>query len=156
MNALIVHFSKFGNTRLVAEAIADGLAANGTARVLTTDQLTPADLQDADLVILGTPTHNMNLPEDVRPILQDLPKRILQGASVAAFDTSYRMSGFLARFTAAKRLDRKLRKLGGKRVAPPETFFVEGREGPLEEGEVERAKAWAASILAGMQAQPAA
>lgn len=56
------------------------------------------------------------------------------------------MNAILARFTAAKKLDRKMRKLGGKRLVPPETFFVAEREGPLEEGEVERAQAWAAQI----------
>ena len=75
-----------------------------------------------------------------------LPKRSLRGVRIAAFDTSYRMNALLARFTAAKKLDRKMRKLGGKRIVSPETFFVAEREGPLEEGEVERAQAWAAQI----------
>jgi hypothetical protein len=67
---------------------------------------------------------------------------------IAAFDTSYKMSAFLARFTAAKRIDRKLRKLGGKRLVPPETFHVhEHHEGPLFDGEIERAKDWAESML---------
>lgn len=56
------------------------------------------------------------------------------------------MNAILARFTAAKKLDRKMRKLGGKRLVPPETFFVAEREGPLEEGEVERAQTWATQI----------
>jgi hypothetical protein len=66
---------------------------------------------------------------------------------VAAFDTSYKMSRWLAPFTAARKLAARLRKLGGKRVVPPETFHVEGREGPLYEGEIERARRWAALIL---------
>jgi len=41
-----------------------------------------------------------------------------------------------------------MRKLGGKRVARPETFFVAGREGPLFDGELERAQAWAAALIA--------
>jgi len=43
-----------------------------------------------------------------------------------------------------------LRKLGGKRIAAPETFFMAGREGPLEEGEIERARAWARMLVAGL------
>lgn len=66
---------------------------------------------------------------------------------MAAFDTSYKMSAILARFTAARKLNRKLRRLGGKRIIPPETFHVRGREGPLYEGEIEWAKHWAGSIL---------
>ena len=59
---------------------------------------------------------------------------------MAAFDTSYKMSGFMARFTAAKKLDEKLRKLGGRRVVSPETFHVVACEGPLVEGELDRAE----------------
>jgi flavodoxin len=104
-------------------------------------------LENVDLVVMGSPTHRMNLPEAVRPIFESLPKRILRGVPVAAFDTSYKMSSILARFTAAKKLAQKLRKLGGKRVVPPETFYVEGREGPLYEGEIERARDWVRAIL---------
>lgn len=147
MNALVVYFSKFGNTRMVAEAIAQALEPAGSVRVLNLDQLTVSDMEEADLVVMGSPTHRMNLPEAVRPVFERLPKRILRGTPVAAFDTSYKMSAFLARFTAAKRLAKKLRKLGGKRIVPPETFHVVEREGPLYEGEIERAREWAELIL---------
>jgi hypothetical protein len=57
------------------------------------------------------------------------------------------MSWWLNHFTAAKRLARKLTKLGGKRLVPPETFHVTEREGPLFDGELERAETWAAEVL---------
>ena len=150
MNGLVVYHSQFGNTEQVAEAIAGVLQGAGAARTVRANQLTAADLQDVDLLVMGTPTHKMNIPEAVRPVFEELPKRSLRGVPIAAFDTSYKMSAFLARFTAAKRIDRKLRKLGGKRLVPPETFHVEdNHEGPLYDGELERAKTWAESILAG-------
>jgi flavodoxin len=148
MNALVVYHSQFGNTQKVAEAIAEVFRGAGVARTLSADQMAAADLQSVDLLVMGTPTHKMNLPQAVRPVFEQLPRRILRGVSTAAFDTSYKMSAFLARFTAAKRIDRKLRKLGGKRLVPPETFHVhEHHEGPLYEGEIERARHWAESIL---------
>jgi flavodoxin len=149
MNALIVYHSEFGNTRQVAEAIAEVFQQKGAVRPLGADQLTAADLQDVDLVVVGTPTHRMNLPEAVRPVFEALPRRILRGVPIAAFDTSYKMSAFLARFTAAKRIDGKLRRLGGKRLVRPETFYVNRHhEGPLYDGEIERATAWANVVLA--------
>jgi len=154
MNALVVYHSQFGNTKQVAEAITGVLQGAGAARALSTEQLTAANLQNVDLVVMGTPTHKMNLPQAVQPVLEELPKRSLRGVPVAAFDTSYRMSAFLARFTAAKRIDRKLRKLGGKRLLPPETFHVEdNHEGPLYAGEIERAKTWAESILVRLNSE---
>jgi flavodoxin len=148
MKTVIVYYTVFGHTRGLAEAMAEQLAPEGMARAIATDQVTAADLQDADLVVMGAPTHRMRLPEEVRPLFEALPRRCLRGAAVAAFDTSYRMNRFLASMTAAKTLDRRLRKFGGKRVAPPETFFMVAREGPLEGGELERAQAWAATLVA--------
>jgi flavodoxin len=155
MNSLVIYFSKFGNTKKVAEAIAETLKSEGPVRVISTDQLAASDLNEVDLVVVGSPTHRMNLPEAVRPVFETLPRRILRNVPVAAFDTSYKMSAWLARSTAARKLDRRLRRLGGKRVVPPETFHVVEREGPLYDGEIERAKEWAESILGRLKAHTA-
>jgi hypothetical protein len=61
--------------------------------------------------------------------------------------TELRMNGFLKRFTAAKKLAQKQRKMGSKRLVSPEAFHVMEREGPLYDGELERAKTWAELIL---------
>lgn len=151
MNTLVVYYSKFGNTQRVAEAIAEELQSAGPAGTLNADELRAEDLAGIELIVMGTPTHKMNLPDAVRPVLDSLPRRILRGVAVAAFDTSYEMSAFLARFTAAKKLNRKLRKLGGKRIVPPETFHVAGHEGPLLDGELERARQWADLILGQLE-----
>ncbi len=153
MNILIVYFSEFGNTRKVAEAIAETLQAAGSVRLISSDQLTASDLAQIDLAVMGSPTHRMNLPDAVRPVFDSLPRRVLRGTSIAAFDTSYKMSWWLAHFTAAPRLAKKLRKLGGKQVVPPETFHVMEREGPLYDGELERASQWAGSIITRLDAR---
>jgi flavodoxin len=147
MNAIVVYFSKFGNTQKIAETIAEELKREASVRVINSEELTASALGNVDLVIMGTPTHNMNLPKSVRPVFERLPRRILPKTPIAAFDTSYKMSPFLSRFTAAKKLVQKLRKLGGKRIVPPETFHVMEREGPLYEGELDRARDWTLLIL---------
>jgi hypothetical protein len=48
---------------------------------------------------------------------------------------------------AAPRIAGKLKKRGGNQVVPPEGFFVKGKEGPLKEGELERAASWANLII---------
>lgn len=147
MKILIVYFSKFGNTQRVAETIANSMTSNGAVKCIPASEMSVEDLEDSELIVMGTPTHRMNLPQDFRPVLEQLPKRVLRGRQVAAFDTSYKMSPWLARFTAAKKLSRKLRKLGGRLVLKSETFHVMDREGPLYEGELERASEWASSIF---------
>jgi flavodoxin len=156
VNSCLVYYTRFGNTQAVALAIADVLESAGTARALPFDGLTAADLAAADLVVFGSPTHYQNLPHEVRAALAALPKRVLRGKQVAAFDTSVETWGPLMRMTAAHRLLPKLRKLGGKRLVRPATFTVvrgqapesEERQDKLCEGELERARAWAAGLLA--------
>jgi flavodoxin len=156
MKSLVVYYSLYGNTRRLAEAIGEELQTAGAARVVSLDQLRPEDLADADLVVMGSPTHIQNVPKAVRAALAQLPRRSLAGRGVAAFDTSLKMWGPLLSMTAAHGLLRRLRKLGGKRLVGPETFFVkavdtkpEGEFDLLVEGELERAREWAAAIRRG-------
>jgi len=159
MNALVVYYTKFGNTRRVAEAIAEALSRAGDALVVDIDQLSAADLEAADLVVFGSPTHYQNLPAAVRDALQALPKRALSGKSVAAFDTSRPAWAPLMRMTAAHRLLPRLRRLGGRRVVRAETFTIESLNRKTEDrvdrllpGQIERAQSWAETILEGMGA----
>ncbi len=64
MEVAVVYESLFGNTRLVAEAIADGVrAADPAARVSVarTDAAKLADVEDACLLVVGGPTHMMRM-----------------------------------------------------------------------------------------------
>jgi flavodoxin len=147
MNTLIVYFSKFGNTHRIADTIAASMANNRKVQTIDFDSFPVNDLDNLDLLVMGCPTHKMNLPKAVNTILENVPKNALSNVPVVAFDTSYKMSWLLNQFTASKRLANKLRKLGGKLVVPPEIFLVSGREGPLFDGELDRAQDWATSFL---------
>ena len=150
MNALVIYFSKSGNTKAIAETIAATLGSSGNARTLSLEKVATADLKDIDVVVFGSPTYRMNLPAEIKSFFESAPKRSLRNVSAAAFDTSYKMSSFLSHFTAAKKLTGKLRRLGGKIIVPPQTFYVTKMEGPrynLYDSEIERAKAWAETIL---------
>jgi len=132
------------------------LQTAGAARAVSLDRLQPADLNGIDVVVMGSPTHMQNVPKSVRAALASLPRANLAGTGVAAFDTSLKKWGPLMSMTAAHGLLRQLRKPGGKRLLRPETFFVKaGEDRPdaetdlLCEGELERAREWAAVILGG-------
>ncbi|WP_416952551.1 flavodoxin family protein [Nocardioides sp. T5] len=63
MTALVVHESHWGNTRQVAQAIADGLADSHGGPVQVVDvAAAPSPLPDGvDLVVLGGPTHAFSM-----------------------------------------------------------------------------------------------
>jgi menaquinone-dependent protoporphyrinogen IX oxidase len=149
MRALVIYDSIYGNTEKIAQAIASVLGERATVNLAKVGQDEPVDWSEFELVVMGGPIHRVNLSAAMKALLKEIPKRALRGANVAVFETCYRNPRW-QRGAAARKLARKARKFGGRLVAPAESFFVVGREGPLEEGEEERARQWAYTILEGM------
>lgn len=64
---------------------------------------------------------------------------------MAVFDT--RLPGEQRRTgSAATKLGSRLQRMGALVVVPPESFFVAGMKGPLENGELVRAELWGRSL----------
>ncbi len=147
MKSLVLYYSHYGNTRKVAETIAARL--DGQARDL--EQFNVSELKEYGLILIGCPTHRVDLPEAVCKVCERLPKNALHGKWVAAFDTSYKASPLVANTAASDKLRQKMRSLGGWTMLSPESFHVAGREGPLCQGELERAAAWAEEIKSHWQ-----
>lgn len=147
MKALVVYGSVYGNTEKIAKAIAEAIAPSNEVRVLRVGEAKPSDLASVNLLILGSPTQAGRPVSAVQDFLGKVPELSLKGVSVAAFDTriSKKIVGLFG--YAAGRIADNLKKKGGTLIASPEGFFVTGREGPLKEGEPERAAAWAKGIL---------
>jgi len=161
MRAAVVFESWFGNTRKVAEAIADVLRDDAEVQLVSVDDPVP-DLDGLDLLVVGAPTHAHGLSSGttrqgaidqrgkggepghgIRGWLKELPEHC--GVRVAAFDTRIERPIFLVG-SASHGIARRLQRRGCSLVAPPESFFVVATAGPLEEGELERASAWAGRL----------
>jgi flavodoxin len=146
MRALVIYDSVFGNTKKIAQAIGSVLGERAAVHLAKVGEEESVDWSEFELVVMGGPIHRVNLSAAMKALVKEIPKRALRGASVAVFETCYRNPRW-QRGAAAGKLGRKARKFGGQLVVPVESFFVVGREGPLEEGEEERAKQWAHTIL---------
>ena len=57
MKAVVIYESMYGNTHLIASAIADGLGAHGEATVVPVAEARASVVEGADLVVVGGPTH---------------------------------------------------------------------------------------------------
>jgi len=145
MKALVVYDSVHGNTEKIARAI--GEAITGEVKVLRAGEVDSSELETFDLIIVGSPTHAGRPTKAIQDFINKAPATVFEGTDVAAFDT--RVSSRFARIFgyAAGRIAGSLERKGGNLVASPEGFFVEGTEGPLKEGEVERAAGWAKEIV---------
>jgi flavodoxin len=154
MTALVLYESFFGNTQKVAETIAEALG--DAVRLEPVDRSTPELIAAADLVVVGSATRAFNPCPATSSFLNRLKAGSLAGKKVAAFDTRMDVTtvnnGFLTFMAglfgyAAEKIDRRLTRRGGSRAGTPAGFMVEGTEGPLRTGEIERAAAWAKSLL---------
>ena len=145
MKALVVYDSVYGNTEKIARAIAGAIA--GEVKVLRPGEASPSELKAVDLLIVGSPTQGGKPTKSILDFLNKLPEPAVKGLNVAAFDTrlSTRLVGIFG-YGAGKIAD-SLKRKGGTLILPPEAFFVKSKEGPLKEGELEHAAAWAKRIL---------
>jgi flavodoxin len=159
MKALIIYDSFFGNTEQIAQAIGTALGSPEDVEVLQVSGVKPEQLTEATLLIVGSPTRGFRPTPAINSLLKSIPENGLKGVKVATFDTRFtedeiESSVFILRILvnlfgyAAKPIADRLEKKGGELIIPPEGFFVEGTEGPLKEGELERAADWAKQIMA--------
>ncbi len=150
---LVVFDSYFGNTAKIAEAIGEVL---GDAVVKKPAEITPVDLQACDILVVGSPTRAFRPSPAIITFLKGLDRNALNGVRAAAFDTRFPLdqtdSGFLRLMIklfgyAAEKINKLLLKAGAELPLEIAGFAVLDTEGPLAEGELERAKTWAKEIL---------
>jgi flavodoxin len=159
MRAIVVYESHWGNTATVARAIADGIGPE--VSVLDTDAAAGPALAGVDLIVAGAPVIAFGLPRegmrkqlaaDVKaptpadlshPLLREWLEALPVGRGWgAAFETRiwWSLRG------ATGTIESKLRQSGYARLAKGERFIVAGAYGPLRDGEIERARAWGATL----------
>jgi hypothetical protein len=167
MRALLVFESMFGNTQVIAKAVADGLSSSMSIDLVEVGAAPTLIGDDIDLLVVGGPTHAFGMSRATtrqnaadqsegslvsRGIgLREWLGRIQAGSvrvGAAAFDT--RINKPLPG-SAARGAEKRLRRLGFRVIAPAESFFVEGTKGPIVDGETERARRWGERL--GAEAQ---
>jgi flavodoxin I len=144
MKVLIVYDSIFGNTEKVAQAIAAVMSTKGDSRLAKADIVKSEDLEGLDALIVGSPVHAWGPTTKIKSFLRGLKPDALYGIKAASFDTGYkpRLAG-----SATKTIEKMLKKAGCSITVPGEKFIVTGNKGPLADGELDKASAWAKNIL---------
>lgn len=147
MNAIVVYDSMYGNTEQIAQAIGHALGSPENVGILRVGSVRPEQLTGLTLLVVGSPTQGGRPTPAMQDFLSEVPDHVLRDIRVAAFDT--RLPGRLVGLFgyAAGRIADSLKRKGAMLTAPPAGFYVRGREGPLKEGELERAAAWAKQLI---------
>ena len=165
MRAVVVYESMYGNTRVVAEAIAEGLARTCDVDVRPVADTEADVVRDVDLLVVGGPTHvhAMSRPSTRHSAAHDIERKgrgdlvlepgaegtglrewfdgLGQGSALAAaFDTRIDVSAVVSG-RASRGIARLLRRHGMALVVPPESFMV-SKTSHLLPGERKRAVDW--------------
>ena len=167
MRALVVYESMFGNTRTIAEAVAEGLSGEVQGVQVVEVGDAPTVVEGIDLLVVGGPTHAFSMSrqstresavkETDQPLVSsrggirewlDRLEPPSSGVAGATFDTKVmkpRLPG-----SAAAAAQKRLRRLGVRIAAPAETFGVDGMTGPLLDHEPERARRWGEQLASSL------
>src|SRR5690349_17376225 len=145
MKILVIYDSKFGNTAHIAQAIAEVLQEHGRVRLVPVAEAETVTLAGVDLLAVGGPTQAHGISPALTAWLANLPWDAARSVPAVTFDTRYRKPAWLTG-SAAHTLAKRLEQHGCHMLMPAESFFVTGSEGPLEDGELDRAAAWAREI----------
>ncbi|MCK5673462.1 MAG: flavodoxin family protein, partial [Spirochaetales bacterium] len=146
----------FGNTERTAFSIGEGLNGYGEVKLKRLNEASEEILDGIDLLILGSPTRAFSPTKASINFLKRLPAHGLSNVRIAAFDTRMDLKDVDSKFLrfmaglfgyAAEPLQKLMIKKGGREAGRPVGFFVKGTEGPMAEGELERAAVWAASLV---------
>jgi flavorubredoxin len=159
MKSVVVYESHWGNTAAVARAIAEEIGPE--ARALTTDEAVGTAIQGVDLLVAGAPVIAFSLPREImtkqiatddggpapgdlsHPLLRTWLEALPHGTGMAAaFET--RVSGSPGGSTGA--IESRLKSAGYRRAVKGERFKVQGKYGPLKEGELDRARTWGRTL----------
>lgn len=141
MKALVIFDSILGNTKKIAETISNELGKD--SKLLSVSDFNSKDLEGINLIVVGSPIISWKPSEKMCEFLSGLSEGQLKGIKAAVFDT--RIKNFMSG-DALKKISKELLRAGAEIYVKPHAFFVKGKEGPLFEGEVEKAIKWAKSM----------
>jgi flavodoxin len=164
--ALVVYESMFGNSEQVALAVAAGLREVLPVDVTEVSE-PPAALGDYALLVLGGPTHAFSMSRTttrrdareqgathgsvgsgLREWLAGLPPQGHAGW-FATFDTRVTKVRHVPG-SAARSAARAARRHGLRELVDPESFYVVDVDGPLADGELDRARRWGRRLGAAL------
>lgn len=164
MAALIVVETYFGNTRQIADIVADTLcAADMQAQVVGVGSAPTHCDADVDLLVVGAPTHDLGLSTPATrkaagartgkdacgPGVREWVAQLSLPAApplVAVYDTRTGCPWLAG--SAAAQASVLLSERGFPVMAARETFRVHGVAGPLLPGEDDRARRWTKAVTA--------
>jgi len=152
MKGIVVYDSSYGNTKKIAETIAETLKESGIeVDLFYVKKVKKLSAQDYNFLVLGSPTRFGTMSFAVGFFLRKVKSKEWMNKTFAAFDTENPENIERARiqnkeWSAAEKIAERLRKKKMNQLLPVLKAVVLGQKGPLQEGETERIKEYAREL----------
>jgi menaquinone-dependent protoporphyrinogen IX oxidase len=144
MKGIVVYDSSYGNTKTIAEAISETLKESGIeVNAFYVKDVKKLSAKDYNFLVLGSPTKFGTMSFTVKGFLGKVKSKEWMNKPFAAFDTENPENIERKEGSAAEKIAEKLRDKQMNQLLPVLKAVVLGWKGPLQEGEIERAKEYA-------------
>jgi len=140
MKVLIVFDTKHGNTKKVAELIADGINSveGNETEVVNVKNFDLSEDKTYDLILIGSPNHIGTYTKSIKKFISNLSSTAVKVNSFAVFDT-YMSKDFEK---AVKKMEKQLTKNfpNSTMALPGLSIKVGGMKGPIVEEDLSKCK----------------
>jgi len=147
MKGIVVYDTSYGNTKKIAETIAETLKESGMeVDFLNVKDVKKLSAKDYDFLVLGSPTKFGTMSFAIRFFLGKVKSEEWMSKPFIAFDTENPENMEKKEWSAAEKIAEKLKDKKMNQLLPVLKAAVLGQKGPLQEGEIERTKNFAREL----------
>ena len=152
MKGIVVYDTSYGNTKTIAETIAETLKESGIeVDLFHAKDVKKLSAKDYNFLVVGSPTRFGTMSFAVRGFLGKVKSEEWMNKPFAAFDTENPENMEKKEYSAAEKIAEKLRDKKMNQPLPVLKAAVFGAKGPLKEGEIERTKEYARTLAAKLK-----
>jgi len=147
MKRIVVYDTSYGNTKKIAETIAETLKESGIeVDLFYVKDVKKLSTKDYDFLVLGSPTKFGAMSFAIKFFLGRVKSEEWMNKPFTAFDTENPENMEKEEWSAAEKIAEKLRDKKMNQLLPVLKALVFGQKGPLVEGEIDRTKDYARQL----------
>jgi menaquinone-dependent protoporphyrinogen IX oxidase len=147
MKGIVVYDTSYGNTKTIAETIAETLKESGIeVNVFDVKDVKKLIAKEYGFLVVGSPTRFGTMSFTIRRFLGKVKTEEWMNKPFAAFDTENPENMEKKEYSAAEKIATKLRDKKMNQLLPVLEAAVLGQKGPLKEGEIERTRDYAREL----------
>jgi len=154
MRGIVVYDTSYGNTKTIAETIAETLKESGIeVDLFYMKDVKKLSAKDYNFLVVGSPTRFGTMSFAIRGFLGKVKSEEWLNKPFAAFDTENPENIEKKEYSAAEKIAAKLKDKKMNQLLPVLKALVFGQKGPLKEGEIDRTKDYARELAIKLKEQ---